>query len=171
MTDMLHPPTFQNLVPSQKTPFFSSPFLCRLAARAASLGLGLWAACPPDSVFYNQGYLPSSSSSPSWSALWSLSAAPSSSPSRPPSSVAIKYLSSGLTAYSFASRLANHLLSGRRCHPIPSTLSLLLKNPSLPSPFSAVGVEAIYWLICLSTPPAFCCLPLPNSALANSMKQ
>ncbi len=45
--------------------------------------------------FYNQCYLLlSSSSSPSWS----LSAAPSPSPSRPPISLAVKYLSSGLTA-------------------------------------------------------------------------
>lgn len=56
MTDMLRPLSFQNLGPSEKKPF-SSPFLRRLAARAASLGLGLWAACPPDSFFYNQGYI------------------------------------------------------------------------------------------------------------------
>lgn len=67
-------------------------------------------------------------SSPSWSTLLSHLAALSAPPSRLPTSVVIRYLSSGRTACSFAKRLATHLLSGRRCHPISSSLSSFLRT-------------------------------------------
>ena len=67
---------------------------------------------PPEFIFGHQNCLLSSSSSPAWSALCSHSAASSASPPRLPTSVVIKYLSSGLTACSFAKKLASHLFSG-----------------------------------------------------------
>lgn len=83
---------------------------------------------PPKSVFHHQNYLLLSSSSPAWSALCSHSAVLSASPPRPPTSIAIKYPSSGFTACSFTNKLANHLLSGRACHPIPSSQSSFLRT-------------------------------------------
>ena len=121
-------PTFFFLsTDARSTDLFSfSLFLHCLAACSASLGL--WATCPPNSVFNYQKYPLSSNSSPFRSALWSHSAALSAFPSWPPTSVVIKYLSSGSTAHSFANKLANHLFSGQRCHSIPSPLSSLLRT-------------------------------------------
>lgn len=85
-------------------------------------------------------------------------------PSRPTTSVAIKYLSGGCIASSSASRLATHHLSGRRCHPTYSQhFKLYFKNPSFSSPFSTLGIEVFHRLLCLYTPPAFCCLRYPYS--------
>ncbi len=45
-----------------------------------------------------------------------------------PTSIVTRYFSSGFTARSFPNRLATHLLSGRLCHPLPSSLSSFLRN-------------------------------------------
>ena len=90
------------------------------------LAFGLF--CPPVSVTYFWDYLPSSNSSPSWSACCSHSTPLSTPPSRPPISVVIRYFRSGCIAFSFASRLATHLFSARRCHPIPTALSSFLRT-------------------------------------------
>ena len=87
---------------------------------------------PSNSVSFSQGYLLSSNSSPSWSALWFHHTALSAPPSRPPTSVIIRYFSSGCTACWFPNRLTTHLFSGRRCHPIQCS-ELVLKNSSFSS--------------------------------------
>ena len=66
-----------------------------------------------------------SNSSPAWSFFRSHSSSLSLAPSLPPTSVVFKNLSSGATAFSFPSKLANHLLSPWACHTTPSFSSSL----------------------------------------------
>ena len=114
--------------PSQKTPFFfyfravSPPLLPR---HRPAFGL---TALLNQSFITKKNYLLSNSSFPAWSALCSHSATLSAYSPRPPTSVALKYPSSGFTTCSFANKLASHLLSGRYCHPIPSSRSSFLRT-------------------------------------------
>ena len=66
-----------------------------------------------------------SRSSPARSFFRSHSASFSFAPSLAPTSVASKNLSSGVTAFSFASKPASHLLSAWACHVTPSFTSSL----------------------------------------------
>ena len=129
MTDLHSSRLFIFLItPSQLTLFPNLPSPHCLAARAALPGFGLWANCPPSSASYFLSHLLSSNSSPSWSTLSTHCVALSAPLSLCPTSVVIRNLSSGCTACSFASRFATHLLSGRRCHPVPSTSRSLLST-------------------------------------------
>ncbi len=90
------------------------PFLLYLAAcksKQRHLGIPSW-------VYPSR-------SSPAWSFLRSHCASLSLAPSLAPTSVASKNLSSGVTAFSFASELASHLLSACACHATPSFPSSL----------------------------------------------
>lgn len=73
--------------------------------------------------------------------LVSYSAALFSSPPRPPTSVVIKYLSSGLTACSFANKLASQLFFWSTLPPYSQCSKLSLKKSPFFSPFPAFCIE------------------------------
>ena len=121
-------PTWLGILPGQNDSFLItfSALPCPPHYIARIWPLGLFALLLLSLIF--RAYPLSSNSSPSWSARCSHSISLSAPPSRPPTSVVIRYFRSGCTAFLFASRLATHLFSGRRCHPIPRALSSFLRT-------------------------------------------
>ena len=83
------------------------PFLLYLAA---IINCDFWVS-PPE--FYPRKF------SPSWSCLLAHSNSLSFAPSLPPIPVVFRNFNHGATAFSFPSRLANHLLSTCGCHITP----------------------------------------------------
>ena len=88
------------------------PLFCPfLLCIAALINCDIWAS-PPE--FYPRRF------SRSWSCFLAHSSSLSFAPSLPPIPVVFRNFSSGATAFSFSSKVANHLLSTYGCQVIPS---------------------------------------------------